>query len=61
MHPLPAGKPQIWGTQYKKDAGGRWTMDPIDETARTDEQRRAHRVPTLAEAKQRMEAMNRKP
>jgi hypothetical protein len=52
------GKPQIYGTQFKKTEGGAWTLEPIDESAVTDEQRRKLNVPPLAEAKKRLERMN---
>ena len=53
------GKPQIWGTQFRTVAGpGTWTMDPIDETAVTDEERAKWNVPPLADAKRRLVAMN---
>jgi hypothetical protein len=51
------GKPQIYGTQFKK-VGDKWTIDPIDETAVTDEERRRQGVPTLAETRKRLEEMN---
>lgn len=54
------GKPQQYGTQFKKAQDGSWTMDPIDETAVTDEQRRQLNVPPLAESKKRLELMNQK-
>jgi hypothetical protein len=53
------GKPQIYGTQFKKDSpDGKWTIEPIDEAAVTDEERRKSGVPTLAETKRRLETMN---
>jgi tetratricopeptide (TPR) repeat protein len=51
------GKPQIYGTQFRK-VDGTWTLDPIDETAVTDEERAKWGVPPLAKAKERAEAMN---
>ncbi|HEX2223945.1 MAG TPA: hypothetical protein VHN15_07045 [Thermoanaerobaculia bacterium] len=53
------GKPQHYGTQFKQTPEGVWTMEPIDETAVTDEQRRQLGVPTLAEAKERIERLNK--
>jgi tetratricopeptide (TPR) repeat protein len=52
------GKPQIWGTQFRRNTGGPWTMDPIDETAVTDEERAKWNVPPLAEAKRRLADAN---
>jgi len=51
------GEPQIYGTQFRK-VDGKWTLDPIDETAVTDEERAKWGVPPLATAKKRAEAMN---
>ena len=51
------GKPQIYGTQFRK-VDGTWTLDPIDESAVTDEERARWGVPPLAKAKERAEAMN---
>lgn len=53
------GKPQIYGTQFKKGEDGRWSLDPIDPHAVTDAEREALGVPPLAEARRRAEAMNR--
>ncbi len=53
------GKPQIYGTQFKKkDADGPWTIEPIDRAAVTDEERIANGVPTLAETQQRLDERN---
>jgi hypothetical protein len=55
------GKPQIYGTQFKKAQGSdTWTIDPIDEKAVTDEERTRQGVPTLAETRKRLEQMNAK-
>jgi tetratricopeptide (TPR) repeat protein len=51
-------KPQIYGTQFTKPQGGRWTIDPIDEKAVTDDERRRLGVPTIAETRARLAAMN---
>jgi hypothetical protein len=51
------GEPQIYGTQFRK-VGGKWTLEPIDETAVTDEERAKWGVPPLATAKARVEKMN---
>jgi hypothetical protein len=53
---LSIGKPQIYGTQFKKIEGV-WHLEPIDETAVTDEERAKWNVPTLAEAKRRAKEM----
>lgn len=52
-------KPQWYGTQYTRDANGKWALLPIDESAVTDAERIELAAPTLAEAKKRMEDMNR--
>jgi hypothetical protein len=52
-------KPQWYGTQYTRDANGKWLLLPMDETAVTDAQRMELATPTLAEAKKRVEDMNR--
>jgi tetratricopeptide (TPR) repeat protein len=44
------GKPQIYGTQFRR-VSGVWTLDPIDESAVTDEERARMHVPPLADAK----------
>lgn len=52
-------KPQIWGTQYLRDREtGKWTMDPIDRAAKTDEQRVEKNVPKLAESEARLITLN---
>jgi tetratricopeptide (TPR) repeat protein len=51
------GEPQIYGTQFRK-VDGRWTLDPIDESAVTDEERALWDVPPLASAKKREAEMN---
>lgn len=54
------GKPQIWGTQYRRADGqsGPWTQEPFDRQARTDAQRKAMGVPPLAQSEQRLQQMN---
>jgi hypothetical protein len=59
-HRQSLGKPQIYGTQFKRHDGGPWTLEPIDETAVTDAERVEMGVPPLSVAKQRAEAMNRR-
>jgi hypothetical protein len=51
-------KPQWYGTQYVRDASGKWALGPIDESAVTDADRVELHVPTLAESKMRVKAMN---
>lgn len=52
------GEPQIYGTQYRKGPDGRWTLEPIDEDAVTDEERQEWGVPPLAAARVRVEELN---
>jgi len=51
--------PQWYGTQYVRDTSGKWALGQIDETAVTDDERVQLAVPTLAEARKRVEVMNR--
>lgn len=53
------GKPQIFGTQFKKNDQGIWELEPIDESVMTDAQRAAWGVPSLAEQRKRAEEMNK--
>jgi hypothetical protein len=50
-------KPQIYGTQYHI-IDGKWTIEPIDTTAVTDDERQKWHVPTLEEARKRAEGIN---
>ena len=52
-------KPQWYGTQYMRGANGKWLLLPVDETAVTDAQRIELAATRLAEAKKRVEDMNR--
>ena len=52
------GKPQWYGTQLHM-IDGKWTIDPIDTTAVTDEDRSDWQVPSLAEARRRAAQMNK--
>jgi hypothetical protein len=57
------GKPQIWGTQYQKpspDGSPAWSMEPFDRLAKTDAERVAMGVKTLAESAARLAEMNKK-
>jgi hypothetical protein len=51
------GKPQLYGTQYRRNEGDKWFLYPVDPTV-TDEERARWNVPPLAVAKKRAEAMN---
>ena len=52
------GKPQWYGTQYHL-IDNKWTIEPIDTTAVTDDDRLRCQVPPLAEARRKAEEMNR--
>jgi len=54
------GRPQWWGTQFHKNAQGRWELYPVDEDAVTDTRRIEMGLPTLAAARERGERMNRR-
>jgi len=51
------GKPQLYGTQFKKDKDGPWCLYQVDP-AITDEERAKWDVPPIARAKARVEALN---
>jgi hypothetical protein len=51
------GKPQLYGTQFKKAADGKWVLHEVDPSV-TDEERAKWDCPPLAEARKRAEAMN---
>jgi hypothetical protein len=50
------GKPQLYGTQFKK-VDGKWVLHDVDPSV-TDEERAKWECPPLAVAKQRAEALN---
>jgi hypothetical protein len=52
-----SGKPQLYGTQFKKDKDGPWYLWEVDPKI-TDEERARWDVPPLARAKSRVEALN---
>src|SRR3954452_1437676 len=52
-----SGKPQLYGTQFKKDKDGPWYLWQVDPTV-TDEERAKWDVPPLARAKARAVALN---
>ncbi len=51
------GQPQWFGTQ-RKMVDGVWTIEPIDTTVITDDERRKWNVPTLSEARNLAKQMN---
>ncbi len=54
-----SGKSQIWGTQFVlPKPGAKWTQEPFDRTAKTDAERVAMSVPTLAESASTLDQMN---
>ena len=53
-------KPQIYGTQYRREGEGEWILYHMDEDAVTDAERREYDVPTLAQTYARLERMNAK-
>lgn len=56
-----SGKAQVWGTQYiRPGAVAPWTMEPFERAAKTDAERRAMGVKTLAESAARLAEMNKK-
>ena len=58
-HLRAAGKPQIFGTQYRS-VDGVWTLEPFDRTAITDDERAKWRVQSLAERLQFINDLNAK-
>ena len=53
------GKPQIWGTQFMKPFDtNAWSMEPFDRTKKTDEERVAMKVRTIAESDSQVQLMN---
>ena len=58
-HLLSRNRPQIYGTQYQKiDDYSPWTLSSMDTTQISDDQRRIYGVPTLAEQREKLKAMN---
>jgi tetratricopeptide (TPR) repeat protein len=51
------GKPQLYGTQFKRDDGGPWYLWEVDPSI-SDEERAKWDVPPLARAKARVGALN---
>lgn len=57
---MSQGKPQLYGTQFRTDSpGGLWYLYEMDPSV-TDEERARFHVPPLAQARKRVEDMNRK-
>ncbi|MGS2740898.1 DUF6624 domain-containing protein [Sinomicrobium sp. M5D2P17] len=56
---LHTGKPQIYGTQYRKDGDGSWKLLEIDTTVITDDERIKFGVGTLVQQRERAKDMNR--
>ncbi|MBG6080597.1 hypothetical protein [Rubrivivax gelatinosus] len=57
---MQRGKPQWYGTQYSlNQSTKRFELYQVDQGAVTDEERAAHNVPSLAEAKSREAEFNR--
>lgn len=54
------GLPQIYGTQFNSENGGKWIRYQIDTTRVTDEERRYYHVETLAEQAEKERTMNLK-
>lgn len=54
------GKPQIYGTQYRKMRDKPWKRYTIDSTVVTDAERTAYGVETLAEQREKVIRLNRK-
>lgn len=52
-------RPQWYGTQYVRGDDGAWALYSIDESAVADADRTRLGAPTLAEARRRVEMMNR--
>ncbi len=55
---MSLGKPQLYGTQSKKGADGKWYLYETDPAV-TDEERKKWHVPTLEEQKRQIEEMNK--
>ncbi|RJP43858.1 hypothetical protein C4587_02530 [Candidatus Parcubacteria bacterium] len=57
---MSQGKPQLYGTQIKKDSkNGPWYLHPVDPSV-TDEERARFHVRTLAESWKRIEDLNKR-
>ena len=54
---MDSGKPQLYGTQFRRDKDGPWYLWQVDPAV-TDEERAKWDVPPLARARARVEALN---
>lgn len=54
---MNVGRPQLYGTQFRRDEGGAWYLYEVDPSV-TDEERAKWNVPPLAVARERVKAMN---
>jgi hypothetical protein len=54
---MDSGKPQLYGTQFRRDKDGPWYLWRVDPSI-TDEERAKWDVPPLARSKARAEALN---
>jgi hypothetical protein len=52
------GQPQVFGTQFNREQGEPWTMEPIAEELLSDTIRQVFDVPALSENKKRLAEMN---
>lgn len=55
---LHQGKPQKYGTQYRKEQNGLWFMPAIDPSV-LDEERKQYNVPALSDMLAKIKKMNR--
>ncbi len=55
---LSQGKPQIYGTQYKKMGNAPWKLEEIDTTKISDAERIEYGVETLAKQREKVKQMN---
>lgn len=53
------GKPQIYGTQYRKMNGEPWKIYKLDSTKISDTERKEYGVETLMEQKEKLRMMNK--
>jgi len=52
------GLPQVYGTQYRVDNSGRWTIEPFDSTAVTDKERLAMGLKKLDYYRKQIKELN---
>jgi len=53
------GRPQVFGSNYRKDGDGPWKQDPIDPGFVTDAIRKEYNARLLAEQRQKLEELRR--